>query len=599
MPDKKQNLLIILTLSIIVILFCLPLFENLTYGSLNSDWNQVFSYIHFTRNSILKHHQFPLRSPIFGGGYPIVGHPQDFSLYPLFFIMLICGEIIGSKIVCLIMYLVGAWGMYYLARYLLKFTLAGSLFSTFCFSLSSWMPQQINDGNLTNIHVFLIPTLVICILKSVFNKKYFFYGAFMFAWMATNQGLLFVNICLFLAILFLSWSLNDSRPKILVKNFILILILAFLFGAIKNFPMIGLLKQNSRSVPCEFVPAGCLNFTNIFDALTKRHMFSSETIYMGYLPLVFTLVAFIFGFRRTKGLLITLCFLLWVSFGPNALFNISKFLWKIPIFSSMYKFDKYYPPLICFIIALSAGYGLVILQRKFPSKKILYLLIFFLIINTVDIFFSNIYFHKKIFTLPLGNIDKTNYDFNQVYVISKNKSKSRVGQREPSSVFQYLLQEKNIGVINWYGDIRLKEAAIPSKFIYTEGLKNPFPIKIEKNPNYKGELFFKEEKGNSAYFKEFKPNSIKIYAKIINPDTLIINQNFSPHWKTKDIPIFSHDGLLALKFEEPKDYEITLNYFYPLFYIGLLISLISLALSYYVFVFSPKTSLMPREYILQ
>ncbi|MBL7197351.1 MAG: hypothetical protein ISS47_04580, partial [Candidatus Omnitrophica bacterium] len=109
---KKPNIdtIVILVVGIVTILFCLPLFKNIHYLSTNDEWFNAFTFNHFSRICILKYHQLPLWSPFSGGGFPIIGRAYLGFLSPLFTFVLIFGEVVGLKVVVLVIYLAAATG---------------------------------------------------------------------------------------------------------------------------------------------------------------------------------------------------------------------------------------------------------------------------------------------------------------------------------------------------------------------------------------------------------------------------------------------------------------------------------------------------------
>jgi len=82
--------------------------------------------------------------------------------------------------------------------------------------------------------------------------------------------------------------------------------------------------------------------------------------------------------------------------------------------------------------------------------------------------------------------------------------------------------------------------------------------------------------GESTAEIEFRPNSIAVQANIVNPCTLVINQNYHRDWHTDKGEIVNKYGLIALKLNEIGSYKIHLRYISRSFYIGLAISILNL-----------------------
>ena len=74
----------------------------------------------------------------------------------------------------------------------------------------------------------------------------------------------------------------------------------------------------------------------------------------------------------------------------------------------------------------------------------------------------------------------------------------------------------------------------------------------------------------------FRPNSIIVQVNLKTPDMLIINQNYHRDWYTDRGRIFDKDGLIALHLDETGTYKVTLRYISRSFFIGLMVSILSL-----------------------
>jgi hypothetical protein len=572
--EKNKELLALLIIALTVIFFCLPILENPFDISINSDWNQVHSYIYFARSSILQYFQFPLRCPYFGGGYPLIANPQDLSLSPIFIIMLIFGEILGTKIACVFTYFLCAFGMYYLTRSILKFSRFGALFSSLSLTLCSWLPNQLMGGNFTKIYYYFTPLLVAFLIKSEKQKRFIIYSSFIMALMLLQAGLSFAAICLFLIIFCFFYPGEKNKiPNLgIIKSLLLALFLTMLLSAVKLIPLIWLLTINSRDVAYNFIQNYSLNIKTLLASLTNKNYHLHSTIYMGYATLFLALFSFIFEFKKVRGLFFTLAIIIAILCGPNSIINLSALIWRMPIFHSMLKLDKYYSFFVAFLLSLAAGYAFKILRENLYKKLFIFLALLLITFNTFDIFINNITFHKNIFTLE-SLPEKKEINFSQAQIVNNNTD------RDADSYLQYALLKKNVGVINWYGNIYLKESTIPKYLITIKSNKEPFPIKIDINPEYKGELFFVKNDLNTAKIDKFTPNYLEIKAFISTPDILVINQNFDRSWRTKTGELTSWNGLLAIRIHQPGEFKLKLSYVPLGIYIGLGISMFSLILS--------------------
>jgi uncharacterized membrane protein YfhO len=98
------------------------------------------------------------------------------------------------------------------------------------------------------------------------------------------------------------------------------------------------------------------------------------------------------------------------------------------------------------------------------------------------------------------------------------------------------------------------------------------------NPLYKGEAFFLKV-GSKVNILKFSANELIMDTKIVEPDVLIINQNYDKGWRTSTGKIENHNNLLAVRFDKPINCKLRLTYCPRIFLIGLAISLFTLIVS--------------------
>ncbi len=148
-------------------------------------------------------------------------------------------------------------------------------------------------------------------------------------------------------------------------------------------------------------------------------------------------------------------------------------------------------------------------------------------------------------------------------------------RKEPPHAVTYLNLLRNIGTIDWYTGIPIDEDAVPKYFVGKNGKYIP-------NPDYQGEAFFIEiedatDLTSSTAESVFRPNSITVQANVQAPGILVINQNYHKDWHTNRGQLLNKDGLIALRLRETGSYAIRLRYIPRSFYVGLAISVFSLA----------------------
>jgi len=141
-------------------------------------------------------------------------------------------------------------------------------------------------------------------------------------------------------------------------------------------------------------------------------------------------------------------------------------------------------------------------------------------------------------------------------------------RKEPSFAITYFNLLRNIGTIDWYTGVPLEENAVPKYFVDTDN--NYLP-----NPEYRGEAFL--SKAGNSVSSTFRPNSISVEVNLKKPDILIINQNYHSDWYTDHGELFNENGLIALRLDHIGVYQIYLRYYSRSFYLGLVITILSVA----------------------
>jgi len=532
----------------------------------------------------------------------MLANPQDGSLSPFFIPVLIFGEVVGLKINVFLAHLIGALGMYYLARRMLRYNYLGALFSTFVFSLGGNAHRLLIRGQdyICSIYSLLAPLFFAFFLKSKDDKKNIFYAVFVLTVIASQAGIYAAPVVLltFLFALLAVFQFKDKQfvfELIYLRNFFIICFFSFLLGAVKNFPMLGLLQANPR-VMDNYNPFWGPLIPNIYKAfLAHQSNFTSSGqhwnyFYLGYVPVIFALASFLFFLRKTFRLFILLALFGLFAFSAHSKIDLFAILWQLPVFHSIEAPTRYFVPIVVFIIAVSAGRFVSEASQFFQdhgSIKYRTVPVFFalvLIFTTWDLFISN---STKEVSFPEA-VPKYSQQ-TQFFSVKNSKAGDKVSPLIARNMFlirswewtlpsQYELMLQNIGKINWQGNIHLKESARPKYYIAWNGKESfgPDNFTWQINPDYKGEIYFLNNSHNKAEFQYFSPNTIVAEVNIIEPDTLIINQNYDKSWRSNIAKPIDFNGLLSVNLEEKGVYLIKFIYVPWSVYLGLNVSLITL-----------------------
>lgn len=584
MRDKKDIFAAFLIL-LVISASCLPLFINIQNISLDFDWLQMASYYRFARQCILEFHELPLRSHYFGGGYPMIANPQEGSLNPFMIPPLVFGEVAGLKINVLLAHFIAAFGMYYLTRKVLKYHYFGALFSTFTFTLGGYMHRLLIRGQdyIPSFYFFFLPLLLALFLKARQDKRFLVYAAFALTVVLAQAGLYFAPIVLFL-FLFASLA-SDAKP---LKDFFIICAIALFLGAVKILPMIEILRQNPRIMESYnpfWPPVWEGIYKGFFEApgILKYPGAHWKYFYLGYCPVTFAFLSFLFYWRQTRRFFVLLAVFFLFSFFARTRLDLFWFLSRLPAFHSIEAPTRYFLPLVIFLVALCAGRNFDYCG-KVKNRAILALFAVVPVFVTADLFKVNSTTEIPfIYQLPASSPRK---DF---FSVKNSKIGEKASAYIPKTMFltrawewtrptQYELMLHNIGKLNWYGNVHLKENAVPKYFI---DWNNKDSLDAQNfawrlNPDYKGEVYFARAfEHNIARMKQMSPNRMLIEVNVGDaPDTLVINQNYDKDWRANIRGLKATEGgLLSIPLARQGVYKIRLVYVPKLFYVGLAISL--------------------------
>ena len=592
-----KDALIIFLIILVVALSCLPIFKNIHNINLNWDWLQMLSYYRAARQALFQDHQFPLRTYYFSGGYPLFSNPQDGSLNPFFIPVLIFGEVVGLKINVFLFHCIGCLGMYYLARVVMNYNRLGASFSSIVFCLAGHAHRLLIRGQdyIPASFYFFIPLALALFIKAKEHKRYLVLSVFIFTLIATQAGLYFAPLLLFIFLYALLDTFQRKDKKIVweflsLRNFFLVFFFSFLLGAVKFFPMLELLKRNLRSME-SYNPFWGPLFPNIYKAffLHQGHFSSSgmhwNYFYTGYAPALLTVAAIAIFWRRNVRFLILFILFALLSFGGRTPLDIFRLLWKLPLFHSIEAPTRYFVPYVIFLMALTSG-SFFLIQGKLKLRFAVPALTVLTVFVAADLFFTN---STREISFPLAvpkyNVEK---DF---FSVKNSKASGAVSPLIPKKMLetrswewtrptQYELMRQNIGKINAYVNIHLPESAVPK---YLIGVKEdeslgPGSFRRHLNPDYKGEIYFLKHSGNTAAFEYFSPNTILARVRVREPDTLVLNQNYEKSWKSGFGTTRSESGLLAIDLSREGEYLVPFSYLPFSFYLGLAVSLLAAGL---------------------
>jgi hypothetical protein len=287
----------------------------------------------------------------------------------------------------------------------------------------------------------------------------------------------------------------------------------------------------------------------------------------------------------------------------NSPIDLFYVLWHLPLFHSVHETACVFLFPVVFImpVVITEFFAAGAFRKiKKPVRVLIYMVIFAGIMN---MFYVNRKYHEFTYAYRTGVPPvETKEDFFNVLSVPKEPDRNMLSydpRREWRGMYkwelpeglQYYLLRQNIGLINWYGNIRLEENAIPRYKVsvgygdYWKNLRSNPSVRngVEENRDYHGEFYFLGHLENKAVDIQWKTNEIIIGVDQKIPDTLVINQNYSPHWKTDMGSLRNLSGLLAITLDKPIKGTIKLSYRPVAFYLGVATSTIALIMCIWYF----------------
>lgn len=582
--DKKYAAILIFLL--VSLVYLLPIFSHFSYWGAD-DWDQHMFYHGSARETMLKYHQFPLWNPFYCGGNVMLANPQSTFTSPFFGFVLLFGTVYGLKIEALVFMALGMFGMWLLARKLGAKGLAAYV-APVIFMMSSWYALHLQAGHTTFFPFALMPFALLFYLEGLKKRKMALLAALVLALMLLSGGIYpfyFSVLLLCLHGLFDAIEMRKAKPIIILA---IIFIFAFLFASIKLLPMLELvtnipaIKDAQLNSPA-MLGSALLSRTqsisyndqrfgrdmNLTSAQKNQLMYTAKIpwgwheygAYIGIIGLLLALAGCLNWRKNWKMIALAAIFLL-LSLGIFSPLKIWVLLQKTPFFGSLHGPSRMIIPFV-FCAALLASKA--VSDIKLPKKTIITLAL--LGIMAADFTLVARPMLAEAFLMPPVEQEKNTYQYwDYVHVFAGTQYKAQ---------FLYMLY--NFDTVNCYERIHLDTAVAPQFADYD--------LETGKQYAYFIGNAYLAETNQSFNLSFFSPNrfSVKI-TNVTGQETLVINQNYLPNWKSKGREVFQYNGLIAADIsKEDNGKEITFYYLPASFIAGTAISFAGLCLAGVIF----------------
>jgi len=133
--------------------------------------------------TVVRFHQFPLRSPWHSGGHPLHAYPEDKTFTPTMLLILAMGPWAALKIEIVLLTVASGIGMYVLTRRAMGYGVAGALLSGMSFALGGFLMARWMRGWLGTTHVVLLPWVLYALWRGRRRPWWLAVAAGIVAWL--------------------------------------------------------------------------------------------------------------------------------------------------------------------------------------------------------------------------------------------------------------------------------------------------------------------------------------------------------------------------------------------------------------------------------
>ena len=378
MPKKSENNTAKYTppaiFFLVSLVFTLPFLLKWGYIGVG-DWELFTVMAAVPERTVLHFHQFPFWNPYLGGGNILFAHPEVGILSPFFLLILIFGAVGGLKLQVLIAYFVGFYGSYLMARRL-GISNIGSYLVSFVYFGSSYFALHFSIGHIPFTHFCFLPWFVYFILKTGDNWKYILAAALSIALIIIGNGAAvpFLYTSFFSGLFVLLYAIDTKNIR-LIKSYIIAIILGVLLAAVKFIPMYHYLSQNQwagmaqDTTPLKFILPAFFSFDQaIFRTMkTAEHWGWHEySAYISPLIIILAVIGLIYAFRKNRIWLILGAFFFIFGLGHFSDFSLWGLMHHFPGFSSIRSPARAFQ----FVILAAAVMAAIGLDNILPKLKI-------------------------------------------------------------------------------------------------------------------------------------------------------------------------------------------------------------------------------------
>jgi hypothetical protein len=536
----------------IALIYSFPLLIKWDYIGVG-DWELFTTMAAVPIRTILSYHQFPFWNPYIGGGNILFAHPEVGVLSPFTILGLLFGPPAGLKLQILVCYFLGLWGGYLFARKL-GLSKVSSYLVSFVYFGSSYFGLHFSIGHIPFTHFCFLPWFLFFVLKADENRKYLLAGAaaIMFLILGNGAAVPLLYTIFFSGLFIILYSFETKSIRYM-KRFVFALIAGMLAASVKFIPMVYYLSGNRWEgmtgdiTPLNIALNGLFSFDQWIFRLGENQYWGwhEYSAYLSPLVIILALVGIIFAIRKSRIWLILAIFFFLFGLGNFAAISPWNIFTKIPGFSSIRSPARAFQ-FVLLASGIMAGFGIDYLMERWKNS-------FRRIEIVAGIVATTILAVNFIIILPsLGTISYLRTE----PVSSNSEFRQEIGQKQ--GIYRRFLENKGSLIAPWL-----------SGYKESRGLVTPTnDVLLEYAPEGQFQLIS----------HDYTPNRVTYEIMPSRPGTLIFGIGYDEGWRASDgRKVSENNGLVAVDFKMD-DRKIVLYYRAPYFWLGLIVSIISIGL---------------------
>ncbi len=426
-PSKKprQHIFAVFLLFAVSLIFFHSIISNSTLLDNVHHINNLAFLSYSIKDGIFNHHEFPLWTPYFFSGIPLIAIPEHYIFDMNLVLILLFRDIYLAMNMSVIIYFFAAG----LGMYFLVFEMIGSKKSAFIsaliYMLNGFMHTFLIGAHINLLESYaLIPFAVLFTIKALKEKEWIAYsilaGAFLAMQILMGGVIFFFYTAVLLGLLIVYNFVLNPNLKNIKRITSAVAIIAFVMlglSVVKLLPTIEFVRQSSRASAVSYGEylGNPLNIKNAFNIFIYNIGYNDISGALGIVGFALLLLG-LMSFRKKYLIFSIIIVVLGILLAAGT--PIAKLFFNyVPGFSQMRHIER---ALVFFVLGSSVaiGYGSLNLFSKLQNKKISKFIINAVFILLVVAIFSEMFlFQNKFAVVKVVNPD----DIGLLQHISKDK----------------------------------------------------------------------------------------------------------------------------------------------------------------------------------